>query len=127
MVLFSITKLFWAEDEEINYMLVREIFKRTNNKLIRVLNGKEAIEYFNNNKVDLILMDLKMPVMNGYEAIIEIRNKNKEVPIIALTAYALSGDRKKAMKLGCNGYITKPVNKAKLMKSIQIVIEQLEK
>jgi CheY-like chemotaxis protein len=64
-------------------------------------------------------MDLKMPVMDGYEATREIRKINSEVPIIAQTAYALSGDSKKAMDAGCNEYVIKPINKEELLEKLK--------
>ena len=67
----------------------------------------------------MILMDIKMPVMDGYEATHQIRQFNKEVIIIAQTAYAFSGDREKAIEAGCNDYISKPIKKAELMALIQ--------
>ena len=71
-------------------------------------DGQEAVEKFKEQEFDLILMDIQMPVMNGFEASEEIRRKNKEVPIIALTAYALKGDRDKCIESGMNDYLAKP-------------------
>jgi CheY-like chemotaxis protein len=67
----------------------------------------------------MILMDIRMPEMGGYEATREIRQFNKNVIIIAQTAYALPGDREKALKAGCNDYISKPINKAELLSLMQ--------
>lgn len=71
-----------------------------------------------NNDIDLILMDIKLPEMNGYEATKEIRKFNKKVKIIAQTAYALSGDEDKALEAGCDSYISKPVKMEKLLDTI---------
>jgi CheY-like chemotaxis protein len=80
----------------------------------------DAIETCRNNPdIDLIMMDIKMPVMDGYKATEQIRKFNKEVVIIAQTAYALMGDRNKALLAGCNDYITKPINKALLLNLVQ--------
>jgi CheY-like chemotaxis protein len=62
-----------------------------------------------NNSIELILMDIKMPIMNGFEATKEIRKTNKSIPIIAQTAYAMEGDKQKALDIGCNDYIAKPI------------------
>jgi len=79
-------------------------------------NGKEAVEISKNNKdIDLILMDIRMPEINGYEASEKIREFNKEVIIIAQTAYALNGDREKALEAKCNDYIAKPIAKKDFM------------
>jgi len=72
----------------------------------------------NNSDVDLVLMDVKMPVMDGYEATKAIRKFNKDVVIIAQTAYALSGDKEKTKNVGCNDYISKPINENKLFEII---------
>ena len=76
-----------------------------------------------NPRINLILMDLKMPVMDGYEATRQIRTLNKNIPIIAQTAYALSGDNEKAMNAGCNDYVTKPINKSLLMNKIKAFLK----
>jgi CheY-like chemotaxis protein len=73
----------------------------------------------NNPGIDLTFMDIQMPEMNGYEATRQIRQLNTEVIIIALTAFALTGDREKAIEAGCNDYIAKPINKTELMGLIQ--------
>ena len=82
-------------------------------------NGMEAIQLCKNgSEVDLVLMDIKMPVMDGYNATREIRKFNKDLVIIAQTAYALHGDKEKAIEAGCNDYITKPIIKTQLLEII---------
>jgi CheY-like chemotaxis protein len=86
-------------------------------------NGKKAVEITKNHPdLDLILMDMKMPVMDGYEATRKIREFNKDVVIVAQTAYALAGDDIKALEAGCNGYIAKPLNQNKLVDLINKLI-----
>jgi CheY-like chemotaxis protein len=81
--------------------------------------GNEAVETCRNNPdLDLVLMDIEMPEMNGYEATRQIREFNKDIIIIALTAYALNGDNDKALAAGCNYYITKPIQRDALRKMV---------
>ena len=85
-----------------------------------LLLEKEAVELCRkHSEIDLVLMDIDMPEMNGYEATRQIRKFNKEVFIIAQTAYGLSGDKDKALKAGCNDYISKPIDKRALLKMIE--------
>ena len=83
-------------------------------------NGEEAVEICKKNKeIDLILMDIQMPGINGYEATRQIREFNKNVVIIAQTAFGLSGDKEKSIEAGCNEYISKPIIKENLLALIQ--------
>ena len=89
-------------------------------ELLHAQNGIDAVDACRNNPdIDLILMDIKMPEMNGYEATRQIRKFNKDVIIIAQTAFGLSSDREKAIESGCNDYISKPINKTELLALIQ--------
>jgi CheY-like chemotaxis protein len=91
------------------------LYHKYGKEIISVANGNIALETCRNNPgIDLILMDIQLPEMNGYEVARQIRAFNKEVIIIAQTAYGLTGDREKAIKAGCNDYISKPINKEKL-------------
>ncbi|BAX78919.1 PAS domain S-box protein [Labilibaculum antarcticum] len=101
-----------VEDIEFNYLLIDEILAPTLAKVIWAKNGEEAVKIIEaNTPVDLILMDIKMPVMNGYNASKQITNVNPNIPIIAQTAYAMKGDKKKIFELGFKGYISKPIDK----------------
>jgi PAS domain S-box-containing protein len=105
-------KILIAEDDETSKMLILISFKEINKKIMEAGTGIEAVEICRNNPdIDLILMDIQMPDLNGYEATRLIRRFNKKVIIIAQTAYGLSGDREKAIEAGCNDYISKPVNR----------------
>jgi CheY-like chemotaxis protein len=89
-------------------------------EVLHAKTGVEAIAACRNNPdLDLVLMDIKMPDMDGYEATHQIRQFNTDIIIIAQTAYAFSGDREKAIEAGCNDYISKPIKKAELMELIQ--------
>lgn len=98
-----------AEDEYTNYLLLAEILSETNASLIWAKNGLQAVEFFLNNSIDVVLMDIKMPGMNGYEATKKIRELNKKVPVIAQTAFAMAGEKEKIMESGCDDYIAKPI------------------
>ena len=112
-------KILIAEDEETNYLFVEAILEETNAQLIWAKNGIDAVEKFNENNVDLILMDIKMPEMDGLSATKQIRKMNNNVPIIAQTAYAMSEDRSKCLNAGCNDYLTKPINHRLLLATIE--------
>lgn len=108
-----------AEDELVSAKYLETVFKNSFKKLTVVNDGIEAVEFCKlNTDVDLILMDIKMPRMNGYDACAAIRKFNSEVLIIAQTGYAMTGDREKALKVGCDDYISKPIDKSLLLKKI---------
>ena len=114
-----------AEDDDISYALIEILLSKQGNKVLRAYNGKQALQLFKENpNISLILMDLKMPIMDGYEATREIRKTNTEVPIIAQTAYALAGDDKKALAAGCNDYVSKPIKRDNLMEKVEAMLRQ---
>ena len=104
-----------AEDNEINFVLLNSILlaKKLNIKWVK--NGEEAVNFCRNNNIDLVLMDIKMPLMSGLEATKEIRRFNPLIPIIAQTAFALEGEKEKCLEVGCNDYISKPFNQCDLI------------
>jgi len=113
-------KILIAEDDETSEIMLSIEVEKFSREILKVENGFEAVEICRNNPdIDLILMDIQMPVMNGYEATRQIRKFNNEVVIIAQTAFAQSGDREKSIAAGCNDYISKPINKAELLTLIQ--------
>lgn len=113
-------KILVAEDDNISFSLLKVYLANENYQVIRAVNGKDTIEKFKENQdVSLILMDLKMPILDGYDATREIKKINSEVPIIAQSAYALSGDSKKALDVGCVDYVTKPIKKEELLEKIK--------
>lgn len=108
-----------AEDDEISFLYIKSLLKKTHTVLLHASNGAEAVAYYKENPtISLIIMDIKMPIMNGLEATRQIRQISKTVPIIAQTAYAMLGDKALAMEAGCNDYISKPIEGAKLMQLI---------
>jgi PAS domain S-box-containing protein len=101
-----------AEDEEYNFQLLEILLSQTGAGIIKARNGIEAVKVFNkNDNIDIILMDIKMPLKNGIDATIEIRKTNKVIPIIAQTAYAQVGDKDRIIEAGCNDYIAKPIQR----------------
>lgn len=113
-------KILIAEDDEPSEMLLATFVKTLGKEIIKVQNGIDAVEACRNNPdLDLVLMDIQMPKMNGYDATRNIRQFNKDVVIIAETAYGLSGDREKAIEAGCNDYISKPINDNEFRRLIQ--------
>jgi len=112
-------KILIAEDEESVDMHFNIVLKKFQTQLLHAKTGIEAVEYCRKNPdIDLILMDIKMPEMDGYEATKQIRKFNKNIIIIAQTAYALPGDREKSIEAGCDDYICKPIDRIKLIKMI---------
>lgn len=108
-----------AEDNESNYLLVRTILKNTATKISWVKNGNEAIDFIlDNNNPDLILMDINMPCMNGYEATQQIKLIKPKLPIIMLTANAMIGEKEKCLNLGADGYLSKPVKPNELVNMV---------
>ncbi len=99
-----------VEDDDSSYEFIKSVLELKNINYKRAENGKIAVEYCNNNSdIDLVLMDINMPVMNGYEASKQIKSVNPKLPIIAQSAYAIFGDKEKALQAGCDDYITKPI------------------
>lgn len=107
-----------AEDVESNFLLLKAILGKTYN-LLHAYNGQEAVEMFKTKQPDLILMDVKMPVMDGLEATRLIRQDSSEIPIIALTAFAFDQDRIRVLEAGCNDFLTKPLSSPLLKQTIE--------
>ncbi len=113
-------KLFLiAEDDKFSYKFLEGFLKQTKANVIRAADGREAVEICRNNKnIDLVLMDIQMPEMNGLTATEEIKKFNKEIPIIAQTANAINEERLRCLEAGCDDFITKPVNISELYEKI---------
>lgn len=111
-----------AEDNESNYKLLTAILSKKY-KLMHAWNGREAVEMFRKSRPQLILMDINMPEMNGYEATCEIRKLSADVPILALTAYAYASDEERILKCGMNEYMSKPVNMQQLQSRVAALIQ----
>jgi signal transduction histidine kinase/CheY-like chemotaxis protein len=116
---FSSKTFVIAEDVEINYMLISEFLAPTRAKIIWAKDGKEALEIFKTSKPDLIIMDIQMPVMNGFQAIEAIRELDKNIPIIAQTAFMMDNEKQKSIEVGANDFIPKPIKFKDLIDSIK--------
>jgi len=109
-----------VEDNEINQEVALAILKKVNIEAVVANNGKEAVNLFLSkpNYFNIILMDLQMPIMNGYEAASVIREHDKEIPIIALTAAAMVEDREKVLRVGMNDHLPKPINSNEMLRTV---------
>ena len=112
-----------AEDEDSNIRMIDLILQKTKVNLIHVTNGSQAVEKCKSNKIDLVLMDIKMPIKDGLEATQEIRQFNNEIPIIAFSAYAMPSDQQSAENAGCTDFIAKPVKKDYLLKTLNYYLK----
>ncbi len=109
-----------VEDEKNSAIYLKEILSNRKIKQLLAKDGKQAIEIFKKNSdIDLILMDIKLPVMDGYAATREIKKINSEIPVIAQTAYAMLGDKEKSLKAGCDDYISKPISEENLISLLE--------
>ncbi len=112
-------KILVAEDEELNYLLLKGLLSRYGAQLIRAGNGQEAIDLYQQHRdTRLILMDIRMPVMNGLEATEKLKQIRSDLPVIAITAYSMQEDKTRALQAGCDEFLTKPVDKDKLNEAI---------
>ena len=116
----SSQKILIAEDDRLNFICLRKMIEAIGITILHVKNGAEAVEMVRSDpEISVVLMDIKMPIMSGEEATIQIRNFNPYIPIIAQTAFAMPGDREKFIEIGCDDYISKPIDKNKLIHLIQ--------
>jgi CheY-like chemotaxis protein len=119
VTLISNLKILVVEDDETSQMLFNNMIKPFADNYFHAVNGLEAVKICRNNPgINLVLMDIIMPKMNGYETTRKIREFNKEIIIIAQSAYVLPGVREKAMEAGCNNYISKPIDRVALISLI---------
>ncbi|HYX09569.1 MAG TPA: PAS domain S-box protein [Bacteroidales bacterium] len=113
-----------AEDEDANYLFLEEVLLPTGLTIVRANDGMHAIEHVHIHKPDLILMDVKMPRLNGLDATRQIKNKLPDIPIIAQTAYAMQEEKDLILDAGCDGYVIKPIDRKKLMWTIAEFLEK---
>jgi hypothetical protein len=112
-------KILVAEDSHTNQILIELLLKKLGLEVAIVEDGQQAVEKAGEQEFDLIFMDIQMPNMNGYEAAKALRKKGYSKPIVALTAYAMTGDDKKCYKAGCDAYLTKPIDQKKMMQILE--------
>ena len=126
-------KILYAEDGPDNQRLVWHILEKTKYTVIIASDGQEAIEAVyrqqdeNAKAYDLILMDMQMPRMDGYEATRRLRSEGFTMPIVALTAHALAGDRAKCLAAGCTDYMTKPIRPNELRAAVKSILDTADK
>ncbi len=114
-------KILLIEDNEMNRDMLSRRLKRRGYEVLIAVDGAKGIEMTNSETPDLILMDMSLPIMDGWEATRKIKADpaTKSIPVIALTAHAMSGDRQKALSAGCDDYDTKPIDLSRLLNKIQ--------
>lgn len=119
-------KILIAEDNEKNLELFKTIIESLGYQILTARNGQEAIEIAKNETPDLILMDIQMPVMDGKSALKMLRceEKTRNIPVIALTSYAMKGDREHCLKLGFADYISKPIELESFTETIKKTLER---
>ena len=110
-----------VEDQEDNRQILRDLLSASGYKMFEAENGADALLAAANRRPDLILMDIQLPVLNGYEATrrLKANSETKDIPIIVVTSYALSGDEVKARECGCDAYVTKPYSPRALLAKIK--------
>ena len=116
-------RLLVAEDNPSNYKLV-EVLLRRDYDLLHAWNGKEAVALFSDSRPDLVLMDINMPVMDGYDALRLIRKRAPDIPVIALTAYAFETDRQRMFQAGFNECLAKPLRADELRTRITALLSR---
>jgi len=114
-------KILVVEDNADNMYLVKFILEEEGFEVIEALDGAEGVELAVKEEPDLILMDIQLPVIDGYEATKKIKSmeKTKDIPVIVFTSYAMKGDREKAFDAGCDGYIAKPIKRETILAEIE--------
>jgi two-component system cell cycle response regulator DivK len=110
-----------VEDQEDNRKILRDLLSNAGYDLIEAANGEEGVALALSRRPNLVLMDIQLPVMDGYEATRQIKNhpELRSIPIIAVTSYALSGDEAKARAAGCDAYVTKPFSPRQLLAKVR--------
>jgi two-component system cell cycle response regulator DivK len=114
-------RILIVEDQEDNRVIMRDVLSTAGYDLIEALNGEDGVKLAQSERPDLILMDIQLPLMDGYEATRRIKGfaDLKSIPIIAVTSYALSGDEAKARAAGCDGYVAKPFSPRELLATVR--------
>lgn len=120
-------RILIVEDTDHSRELLRSVLENLGHLVIEASDGQEALGRIQEQTPDLILLDLKIPPPNGYEVLKEVRNnaRSSSVPIVALTAQAMLGDREKALAAGFNGYLTKPIALAQLRSEVARLLEPI--
>jgi two-component system, cell cycle response regulator DivK len=120
------TKILLVEDNELNRDMLSRRLQRRGFEVVNAVNGQEGLEMAHSEAPELILMDISLPIMDGWEATRNIKKspKMRSTPIIALTAHAMVGDREKSLEAGCDDYDTKPIDFQRLLQKMKILMEK---
>jgi two-component system, cell cycle response regulator DivK len=118
------TKILLVEDNEMNRDMLSRRLERKGYQVAIAVDGQEAVTMAQANPPALILMDMSLPVMDGWEATRQIKAANKSIPIIALTAHAMAGEEEKARAVGCDDYDTKPIDLHRLLEKMQALLPE---
>jgi two-component system, cell cycle response regulator DivK len=120
------TKILLVEDNELNRDMLSRRLQRRGFEVVNAVNGQEGVEMAHSEAPELILMDISLPIMDGWEAARKIKKspKMRSTPIIALTAHAMVGDREKSLEAGCDDYDTKPIDFQRLLQKMKILMEK---
>ncbi len=116
---WSHKKVLIAEDEITNYILLQEYLEPTGIQLFHAVSGRMVLEILENITPDLILLDMKMPEISGFELVKKLREAKNQIPIIAQTAYSMKGDKEKFISAGCDDYISKPISEDILLEKMR--------
>jgi len=120
------TKILLVEDNELNRDMLSRRLQRRGFEVVSAVNGQEGVEMAHSESPELILMDISLPIMDGWEAARKIKKspKTRSTPIIALTAHAMVGDREKSLEAGCDDYDTKPIDFQRLLQKMKTLMEK---
>lgn len=120
------SKILLVEDNEMNRDMLSRRLQRRGHEVVIALDGVQGVELAHSQNPDLILMDMSLPVMDGWQATQQLKAtpETSGIPIIALTAHAMAGDREKCLEVGCDDYDTKPVEFSRLLGKIQALLEK---
>jgi len=118
------SKILLVEDNEMNSDMLSRRLQRKGHEVLIAIDGAQGIKLAQSENPDLILMDMSLPVLDGWEATQQLKAlpETRDIPIIALTAHAMAGDREKCIEVGCDDYETKPVDFSRLLSKIQVLL-----
>ncbi|HHC24905.1 MAG TPA: response regulator [Desulfobacterales bacterium] len=119
-------KILLVEDNEMNRDMLSRRLKRKGYEVVMALDGKEGVDMARSEAPDLVLMDMSLPVLDGWEATQQIKAdpEMRNLPVIALTAHAMAGDKDKSLEAGCDDYDTKPIDLKRLLEKIQALLKK---
>lgn len=122
-------KVLLVEDNEMNRDMLSRRLVRNGYEVVNAIDGQQGVDMASSERPDIILMDMSLPVIDGWEATRQIKasESTRNIPVIALTAHAMAGDREKAMEMGCDDYDTKPVEITRLLGKMTALLEAVSR